>query len=120
MACAICGNALLTARATLASSALMTLSDLQGGERVKRATGGIALFGIETRGVGGGLVFHDRSRESYSRLQRLDDGIVHERADLLDGLRFAVRPRAIGEQRYGKLALGIDPQGSAREAKVSE
>src|ERR1039457_2322935 len=58
--------------------------------------------------------------EYQTTLQRLDDGVVHQRPYFLYGLRAAIGPGAIGEQRDAKLAVGIDPQRGAGETEVSE
>jgi len=42
--------------------------------------------------------------------QRFDYGIVNQWPDLLDRLRAAIGPGAIGEQCNAELAVGIDPQ----------
>jgi len=59
-----------------------------------------------------------RRQSCGSLLQRLDDGIVHKRPDLADGLRHAVGPGAVGQQRHRKLARGIDPQRGAGESEM--
>ena len=49
----------------------------------------------------------------------IDHGIVESRADLLDRLVRAIGPCAIGQQGDGKIAVGIDPEGSARVSKMA-
>jgi hypothetical protein len=50
----------------------------------------------------------------------LDDSIVKFGAELFDGLVGAVGPGAIRQQGDRKLAVGIDPEGRAGVAEVSE
>src|SRR5271165_5801985 len=61
-----------------------------------------------------------RIQGSRPRSQRLDDGVVYERANLLNGLRTAVGPGAIGEQGNAKLTVGIDPERCAGVTEVAE
>src|SRR5580700_2142197 len=60
------------------------------------------------------------TEDSRLELQRFDDGVVHQRAYLLDGLRAAIGPGAVGEQRDTKLPIGIDPQRGAGVTEVSK
>jgi hypothetical protein len=66
----------------------------------------------------GEVIIH--TRMDWGSAESFDDGVVKSGTDLLDGLVGAVRPRAIGEQSDGKLAVGIDPERSAGVAKVAE
>ena len=85
----------------------------------------LALRGLLKQRSEDGRPRHDlrnlgKNRGYQTGLQRFDDGVVHQRPYLLDGLRTAVGPGAIGEQRHAELAVGIDPQRSAGEAEVPE
>jgi hypothetical protein len=62
--------------------------------------------------------FMPRRQSCRSLLQRLDDGIVHKGPDLADGLRHAVGPGAVGQQRHRKLARRIDPQRGAGKSEM--
>src|SRR5271154_5481437 len=105
MAWAICGRACFTARATFASSALMTRAI--SNELFKSRADSI----MATRAI---------SCASTPRLQRLGHRIVEPGLKLLDGLIGAIRPGAVGGQGDGQRALGIYPQGSSGVAQVSE
>src|ERR1051326_5397540 len=56
-----------------------------------------------------------RRREAQSFHPR----IMKRRAELLDLLRFSMRPGSVGEQRHAQATLGIDPHGRARIPEVS-
>ena len=53
-------------------------------------------------------------------IQRFDYRIVEGGTNLFNGLIRAIGPGAVGEQRDGKLAVGVDPERGAGVTEMAE
>src|SRR5215471_4265933 len=87
MARAICGSAFSTAPATVLSSLLMTRA-ISSADLVSSSVE--ATFACSVRRCLMLIIDH------WSLIDRFDDRVVERRPDLLDGLRAAVWPGAVG------------------------
>lgn len=77
-----------------------------------------------------GVISSERQSVGYSRdaesdgwrsgAKAFDYSIVEGRADLADGIGGAIGPCSIGQQDDREILVGIDPEGCARIAEVTD